>query len=76
MPNSGSAWPGSLDGQCVYRTPVDLNETQVRLSPYAEACSELLIGLTCWSGYYNAYRPHSGLAGQTPDEAYGAIEYN
>ena len=27
-----------------------------------------------WIGYYNADRPHSGLAGQTPDEAYRANE--
>jgi putative transposase len=33
--------------------------------------SELRVGLTRWIGYYNADRPHSGLAGQTPDEAYG-----
>jgi transposase InsO family protein len=26
-----------------------------------------------WIGYYNADRPHSALAGRTPDEAY-AIE--
>jgi transposase len=36
--------------------------------------SELRVGLTRWIGYYNADRPHSGLAGQTPDEAYGANE--
>jgi putative transposase len=39
-----------------------------------ETGSELRVGLTRWIGYYNAHRPHSGLAGQTPDEAYGAIE--
>jgi putative transposase len=27
-------------------------------------------GLTTWIGYDNAGRPHSALAGQTPDEAY------
>jgi Integrase core domain len=27
-----------------------------------------------WVGYYNAGRPHSALAGRTPDEAYGANE--
>ena len=30
--------------------------------------------LARWIGYYNADRPHSGLAGRTPDEAYGADE--
>ena len=39
-----------------------------------ETGSELRVGLTRWIGYYNADRPHSGLAGQTPDEAYGADE--
>jgi putative transposase len=39
-----------------------------------ETGSELRAGLTKWIGYYNAGRPHSGLGGQTPDEAYGAEE--
>ena len=39
-----------------------------------ETGSELRVGLPRWIGYYNAHRPHSGLAGQTPDEAYGANE--
>ena len=34
-----------------------------------ETGSELRTGLTKWIGYYNAGRPHSGLAGRTPDEA-------
>ena len=33
-------------------------------------------GLTRWIGYHNADRPHSGLADQTPNEAYGANEIN
>ena len=37
-----------------------------------ETGSELRAGLTKWIGYYNAGRPHSVLAGRTPDEAYGA----
>ena len=44
------------------------------LNNVIEAGSELRTGLTRWIGYYNANRPHSGLAGQTPDEAYGAGE--
>ena len=39
-----------------------------------ETGSELRVGLTRWIGYYNADRPHSGLAGLTPDEAYGVNE--
>jgi putative transposase len=39
-----------------------------------ETGSELRAGLTKWIGYYNAGRPHSALAGQTPDEAYRANE--
>jgi putative transposase len=37
-----------------------------------ETGSELRTGLSRWIGYYNAGRPHSTLAGRTPDEAYGA----
>ncbi len=39
-----------------------------------ETGSELRAGLSKWIGYYNAGRPHSALAGQTPDEAYGTNE--
>jgi putative transposase len=39
-----------------------------------ETGSELRAGLSKWIGYYNAGRPHSALAGQTPDEAYGMDE--
>jgi putative transposase len=37
-----------------------------------ETGAELRDGLSRWIGYYNAARPHSSLAGRTPDEAYGA----
>ena len=37
-----------------------------------ETGTDLRAGLTSWIGYYNARRPHSTLAGRTPDEAYGA----
>jgi putative transposase len=36
-----------------------------------ETGSELRAGLSKWIGYYNTRRPHSGLDGRTPDEAYG-----
>ena len=39
-----------------------------------ETGSEARAGLTKWIGYYNAGRPHSALAGRTPDEAYGMGE--
>ena len=39
-----------------------------------ETGSELRAGLSRWIGYYNARRPHSTLAGCTPDEAYGTSE--
>jgi putative transposase len=39
-----------------------------------ETGSELRAGLSKWIGYYNAGRPHSALAGQTPNEAYEAGE--
>lgn len=37
-----------------------------------ETGSEPRAGLSSWIGYYNARRPHSTLAGRTPDEAYEA----
>lgn len=39
-----------------------------------ETGPEVRAGLSKWIGYYNAGRPHSALAGKTPDEAYGADE--
>lgn len=36
-----------------------------------ETGSELRAGLFKWILYYNGQRPHSALAGHTPDEAYG-----
>ena len=38
-----------------------------------ETGSELRAGLTRWIGSYNGQRPHSALAGRTPDEAYGIM---
>lgn len=35
-----------------------------------ETGSQLRTGLMNWIGHYNAQRPHSALAGRTPDEAY------
>jgi putative transposase len=35
-----------------------------------ETGSGVRAGLARWIGYYNAERPHSALAGRTPDEAY------
>lgn len=37
-----------------------------------ETGSEVRTGLSKWIGYYNARRPHSALAGRTPEEAYAA----
>jgi len=37
-----------------------------------ETRSGLRTGLSRWPGYYNIQRPHSALAGRTPDEAYKA----
>ena len=39
-----------------------------------ETGSELRAGLTRWIAYYNGHRPHSKLAGRTPDEVYGINE--
>jgi putative transposase len=49
----------SLKYECVYLHAFDSG-------------SELRAGLAYWIGYYNARRPHSTLAGRTPDEAYQA----
>ena len=38
-----------------------------------ETGSELRAGLGRWITYYNTQRPHSGLAGRTPVEAYRRI---
>ena len=38
-----------------------------------ETGSELRTGLGRWISYYNGKRPHSRLAGQTPDEVYGRV---
>src|ERR1700733_12411415 len=38
-----------------------------------ETGSELRAGLMWWISYYNTRRPHSMLAGRTPEEAYRAI---
>ena len=47
----------SLKCECVY-------------SRAFETRSALRARLALWIGYYNAARPHSGLSGRTPDEAY------
>jgi putative transposase len=39
-----------------------------------ETGSEVRARLSKWIGYYNAGRPHSALAGRTPNEAYAANE--
>ena len=38
-----------------------------------ETGSELRAGLTAWIALYNSRRPHSALAGATPDEVYGRM---
>ncbi|HET6610244.1 MAG TPA: integrase core domain-containing protein [Rhodopila sp.] len=40
----------------------------------ARALTEPRAGLSHWIDYYNARRPHSTLAGWTPDEAYRTPE--
>ncbi len=50
----------SLNYKCVYLHAFDTG-------------SELMPGLGRWITYYNTQRPHSGLAGKTPVEAYRRI---
>ncbi len=38
-----------------------------------ETASELRAGLKAWVGLYNERRPHSALAGRTPDEVYKTV---
>ena len=54
-------WGRGIQNECVY------------LHAF-ETGSELRAGLTRWIGYYNGQRPHSALAGRTPDEAYGIMD--
>jgi putative transposase len=51
----------SLKYECVYLHAFEIG-------------SELRAGLSRWISYYNTRRPHSTLAGRTPNEAYGATE--
>ena len=63
-----------MDGQCVHeRLWRSLKYECVYLHAF-ETGSDLRAGLARWINYYNARRPHSTLAGRTPDEAYGAGE--
>jgi putative transposase len=39
-----------------------------------ETGSELRVGVTKWIELYNGRRPHSALAGRTPNEAYGSTQ--
>jgi len=53
----------SLKYECVY-----LNDF--------ETGSDLRKGVGRWFDYYNNHRPHSTLAGRTPTEAYGQIDFS
>ena len=56
--------------QRVHRAPAAiLNYECVHLHAF-EVGSELRIGLISWIAHYNGQRPHSALAGRTPDGAY------
>ncbi len=77
----GSIWWGagvriSMDGRGRWMDNVFI-ERQWRSLKYEcvylhafETGSDLRVGLAGWIGYYNTRRPHSTLAGRTPDEAY------
>jgi len=54
----------SLKYECVY------------LHPF-ETGTEARMGIGAWIKFYGAQRPHSALAGLTPDEAYaGAVRFS
>ena len=67
----------SMDGRGAWRDNVFIERLWRSLKYecvylYAfETGSELRAGLAKWTCCYNARRPHSALAGQTPDESYG-----
>ena len=51
-----------------------LTTTRTELNQAAELSNETGPPHSRWITYYNAQRPHSALAGRTPDETYGATE--
>jgi putative transposase len=59
-----------LDNVFIERLWRSLKYECVYLHAY-ETGSELRAGVTAWVELYNSRRPHSALAGHTPDEAYG-----
>jgi putative transposase len=59
-----------LDNVFIERLWRSLKYECVYLHAY-ETGSELRSGLAWWVGLYNARRPHTALAGRTPDEVYG-----
>ena len=64
----GWSWP--LDGQRIHRaTWRSLKYGCVFLNAF-ETGSEAQSGIDRWIRYYNTDRPHSALAGRTPDEVY------
>lgn len=65
--DGGKRW---MDNVFIERLWRSLKYECIYLHAY-ETGSELRVGLSQWIGYYNARRPHSGLDGRTPDEAYG-----
>ncbi len=59
-----------MDNVFVERLWRSLKDECVYLHAF-ETGSELRAGLSRWISYYNVRRPHSTLAGRTPDDAYG-----
>ena len=58
-----------MDNVLIERLWRSLKDECVYLHAF-ETGSELRAGLAKWIGHYNSRRPHSALAGRTPDEAY------
>lgn len=64
----------SMDGrQCLHRTPLRSLKYECVYLHVFECGSELRAGLARWITYYNTQRPHSGLAGRAPVEAYRRV---
>jgi putative transposase len=58
----------SMKYECVYLHAFETG-SELRATEHAKEG-----GLKAWIGLYNARRPHSALAGRTPDEAFGTVQ--
>ena len=60
----------TMDGQRIHRAAVAFDEYECVYPHAFEIGLALYAGLLLWISHYNTRRPHSALAGRTPEEAY------